>query len=298
MDLNHIITFVRVVETQSFTAAAQALGVPKSSVSRSLSRLEDELGTRLLQRTTRKLSLTDAGTAYYARVQKLISGIDEANAEASERGQDPRGVVRITSPVDIGVSVLADILADFAQEYPKIVVDLVLTSRVVSLVEEGFDMALRAGKLADSSLVARRIATTDLCVYGSKTYLKKHGEPQHPRDLAKHRCILLRGVRGKTTWRLAGKDGEHEVEVTGTVSADDMAFIQRVARAGVGLALLPVFTCDEEPKASGLVRVLPDYSAVGTPIHLVMPSAQYVPARVAALRDFIIARTKTVHWNG
>jgi DNA-binding transcriptional LysR family regulator len=298
MDLNHIMTFVRVVETQSFTAAAQALGVPKSSVSRSLSRLEDELGTRLLQRTTRKLSLTQAGNAYYARVQKLMSGIDEANAEVSELGQDPRGVVRITAPVDIGVSVLADILTEFAQLHPKIIVELVLTSRVVSLVEEGFDMALRAGKLADSSLVARKIATTELGVYASKAYLKKHGEPEHPRDLVNHACVLFRGVRGKTTWTLAGKDGEHAVEVHGTVSADDMAFLQRVARAGVGLALLPIFTCDEEPKIHGLVRVLPDYTSVGAALHLVTPSAQYVPARVAVLRDFIIARTKTVRWYG
>lgn len=296
-DLNHITAFIRVVETQSFTAAAKALGVPKSSVSRSLARLEEELGARLLQRTTRKLSLTDAGQAYFSRVQSLMAGIEEANAEVSERGKSAHGIVRITAPVDMGVMVLADILVQFSALHPKIHVDLVLTSRVVSLVEEGFDMALRAGRLSDSSLVARKIANSELGVFGAKSYLKKHPAPRHPRDLADHACILFRGQKGRATWSLSGPDGQHDVVVDGVMSADDLAFVKRAARGGLGLALLPVFTSSEAADAAGLLRVMPDYLQRGGPIHLVMPSAQLVPARVALLRDFIIEGTKTVKWH-
>jgi DNA-binding transcriptional LysR family regulator len=297
MDLNHIATFIRVVETRSFTAAAQALGVPKSSVSRSLARLEEELGARLLQRTTRKLSLTDAGHAYFARVQTLMSGIDEANAEVSELGQSAHGTVRVTAPVDLGVLVLADILVQFSLQYPKIHVDLVLTSRMVSLVEEGFDIALRAGKLTDSSLVARKLAVSEFGVFAAKAYLKKHPAPQHPTDLAQHDCILFRGSKGRSTWTLSGPDGQHDVNVGGVISVDDMAFVKRAARGGLGIALLPLFGSSEEATASGLVRVLPQYSQRGAPIHLVMPSAQFVPTRVALLRDFIIEGAKTVKWH-
>ncbi len=297
LDLNHIAAFVRVVETSSFTAAAKALGVPKSSVSRSLARLEEQLGTRLLQRTTRKLSLTDAGKAYFERVKALMTGIDEANAEASELGHSAHGTVRITAPVDMGVMVLAHILAQFAVIHPKIHVDLVLTSRMVSLVEEGFDMALRAGRLVDSSLVARKIANTDFGVFGAKSYLKKHPCPRHPKDLVDHTCILFRGVKARSTWSLSGPDGQHEVTVTGSISADDMAFVKRVARDGLGLALLPLFSSSEEAEASGLLRVLPDYCQRGSPVHLVMPSSQFVPTRVTLLRDFIIEGAKNVKWH-
>jgi len=297
LDLNHIAAFVRVVETSSFTAAAKALGVPKSSVSRSLARLEEELGTRLLQRTTRKLSLTDAGKAYFERVKALMAGIESANAEVSELGQSAHGTVRITAPVDMGVMVLADILAKFAAVHPKIHVDLVLTSRTVSLVEEGFDMALRAGRLVDSSLVARKIANTEFGVFGARSYLKKHPAPRHPKDLVDHTCILFRAQKARRTWSLSGPDGQHDISVTGTISADDMAFVKRVARGGLGLALLPLFSSTEEAEASGLCRVLPEYCERGAPVHLVMPSAQFVPTRVTLLRDFIIEGAKTVKWH-
>jgi len=296
-DLNHIAAFIRVVETQSFTAAAKALGVPKSSVSRSLARLEEELGARLLQRTTRKLSLTDAGEAYFARVQSLMSAIDDANAEVASRGKSDHGTVRLTAPVDMGVMVLADILVEFARLHPKIHVDLVLTSRIVSLVEEGFDMALRAGRMVDSSLVARKIATSELGVFGAKSYLKKNPAPRHPKDLGDHTCIVFRGQKGKTTWSLSGPDGDHEIIVDGAMSADDLAFVKRIAIGGLGLALLPLFTSDEEAEASGLMRVMPDYLQRGAPIQLVMPSSQFVPTRVALLRDFIIEGTKNVKWH-
>jgi len=295
MDLNHVATFVRVVEKESFTAAAESLGVPKSSVSRSVSRLEHDLGVRLLQRTTRKLALTDAGREYYARARVALEGLEEASAAVTDQEKDPRGVVRVTTPVDLGVLLLADVIARFVKEHPAIRIDLSLTSRVVNLVEEGFDLAVRAGKLADSSLVARKIGGTEIGLYASPAYLKRRGRPKKLADLARHDCVLFRASGLHTTWRLTGPEGEESVEVTGIVSSDDMMFTQRAISAGMGIGLLPRL-----PVGCGgdQVRILPEYVIGPGPLHVVWPSARHVPARVAVFRERLIAEFSAMKWEG
>jgi DNA-binding transcriptional LysR family regulator len=296
MDLNHVATFVRVVEKESFTAAAEALGVPKSSVSRGVAKLEEDLGVRLLQRTTRKLSLTDAGRAYYERARAVLEGLDEAGAELSDRERDPRGVVRVTAPVDIGVLVLADIVAPFVRERPAIHVELALTSRLVNMVEEGFDLAVRAGRLADSSLVARKLGEIEIGLFASAAYLERRGRPKKLADLASHDCILFRAAGGRATWRLDGPRGEENVDVVGAVVSDDMLFTQRMISAGVGIGQLPRL-----PKGctdTTMVRVLPEYASSPGPLHVVWPSARHVPARVALFRDHVIASFAAMKWNG
>jgi DNA-binding transcriptional LysR family regulator len=287
MDLNRISLFVRVVETESFTAAAASLGLPKSSVSRGVARLEEDLGVRLLQRTTRKLSLTDAGRAYFTGVREAMQGLDEATGLVQEMGTEPSGLIRITTPPDLGPT-LADLLARFLRRYPRISLELSLVSRTVDLVEEGFDLAIRAGRLSDSSLVARKIAPSDVGLFAAPSYLKRRGKPKTLADLAEHDCVLYRGKAGKMTWRLNGPDGDESVEVKGVVSADEMSFCRRMVLAGVGIGLIPTTGLSWTPSRGGAVRILPEYALRGGALYIVAPSSRYQPARVTLLRDFLI----------
>jgi len=287
MDLNRISSFVKVVESGSFTAAAQALGVPKSSVSRSVSQLEDSLGVRLLQRTTRQLHLTDAGRAFFERSRDALRGIDMATSEVADMGASARGTVRVTAPVDIGVSALVWIIRDFRAKYPEIQVDLSLTARVVDMVGEGFDVAIRGGSLIDSSLVAKRIwKNTEIGIFASKEYLQKHGTPKTLNDLTKHECILFRARGGSATWRFSkARSGEEAVAVKGSVMVDDMSFVSAAVEAGLGLGMLPDFLGKERPS---VVRVLPEYALRDSAINVVTPSARYLPLRVSLFRDFVV----------
>jgi DNA-binding transcriptional LysR family regulator len=288
MDLNKIAVFVRVVETQSFTAAARALGVPKSSVSRSVAQLEQDLGVRLLHRTTRKLHLTDAGAAYYDKVSRALAGVQEATAAVSDMEGAERGAVRLTAPVDVGVFLLGRLLARFARRHPGVRVELSLTSRVVDLVEEGFDLALRAGRLRDSSLVRRRLATLEAALFCSPGYARRRGVPQTLADLADHDAVVFRANDGKASWRLQGPKGEESVTVSGPLAVDDFLFVRKAVLAGMGVGLLPAFLCHRDAERGRAVRVLPGWAARGSPLHLVYPPGRYVPRRVALLRDFLV----------
>jgi DNA-binding transcriptional LysR family regulator len=264
MDLNRISVFVKVVEARSFTAAAKALGLPKSSVSRSVSQLEDALGVRLLQRTTRTLHLTDAGQAYYETVARALVGIEEANAAAADLDKTPRGTIRMTAPVDVGTALLA----------------------------EGFDLALRAGRLGDSSLVARRVGPSELALYASEPYLARRGAPKRVADLASHDCVVFRPTGERTRWVLNGPTGPEAVEVTGPVAADDFAFIVRAVEGGAGIGLLPSFLsaqCERGVVRSKLRRILPEHAVRGSYMHIVHPGSRYMPQRVALFRDFLCA---------
>lgn len=294
IDLNHVVAFVRVVEEESFTAAAKSLGVPKSTVSRAVSKLEEELDVRLLHRTTRKLSLTDAGAAFFDRVREAVSGIDDAVEAASEAGKTPRGIVRVTAPVDIGVVLLADVVSRFVRKYPQIHVDLTLTSRIVDLVKEGFDLAVRAAKLDDSTLVARKLGATSMGVFASRGYLDKRRRPETPADLAGHDCVLFRAKAGRATWALVGPSGVEEVEVRGAIGVDDILFVQRAILAGAGVGLLPMFLARSHVEGGELVRVLPSWAVRGAPVHLVAPSVRNEPARVALFREFVVANLRAI----
>lgn len=289
MDLNRIAVFVRVVEDQGFTSAARALGLPKSSVSRAVALLEAELGVRLLQRSTRRVSLTEAGGAFYERASRGLAVVAEAAAAVADMQGALRGLIRMTAPVDAGDRLLGAPLARFVRRHPRVHVELVLTGRLVDLVEEGFDLALRAGALRDSALVARKIGESEGGAYASPRYLARRGAPARVEDLARHRCVLFRPTRGRALWALTGPAGEERVEVGGPLGADDLSFVRRALLAGVGVGLLPTFLCARDVERGRLERVLPAYRAFAAPLHLVYPSAHYVPRRVAALRDFLLA---------
>jgi DNA-binding transcriptional LysR family regulator len=291
MDLNHVAVFVRVVELESFTAAANQLGLPKSSVSRTVSRLEEDLGVRLLQRTTRKLHLTDAGHAYYERARLALTGLEEAASAASDTSIVPRGIVRATAPNDLGMLNLADIVLRFTRKFPLVHVELSLTSRFVDLVAEGFDLAVRAGKLTDSTLVARKIGSDALGIFAAASYLKQNGRPKKLADLASHPCVLFRGKNAKAEWRLVGPKGEESVTVHGPMSVDELGFAQQAVVAGMGIGLLPIAGVRLSAKchtAPNLVRILPEYAAGAAGLHVVTPSVRFQSAAVTAFRDFLI----------
>lgn len=290
MDLNRVSAFVRVVHDGSFTAAAKALGLPKSSISRSVAQLEQDLGIRLLHRTTRQLHLTDAGTAFYERVSRALGDIDEATTAASDMQAEMSGVVRITAPVDLGVWSLAPIVARFVRKHPKIRIELSLTGRVVDLVAEGFDLAVRAGPLRDSSLIARRVGGLESVAYASPKYIARRGEPKDLADLADHDCVLFRSSSGKATWSLSRKDGTlSSVDVTGAITTDDMSFVRKAVLVGCGVGMLPRFLCARAEVTGRLVRVLPEWSLHGAVLHVAYPSNRFVPQRVVVLREYLLA---------
>jgi DNA-binding transcriptional LysR family regulator len=289
IDLNRIATFVRVVEAGSFTAAANAVGLPTSSISRAVARLEDDLGIRLLTRTTRKLSLTGPGAQYFKRMQSVISEARDASAAASGEGVQPRGTVRMTAPIDFGPLELPRLLTALTRRHPGLELDLILTGRRLDLVEEGIDLAIRAGVLDDSSLIARKISSSELGVYAAPTYLAGRKRPRTPADLRGHDCIRLRGRTGATGWRLDGPGGHREVAVSGSIVADDMGFVHGAVLAGAGLGLLPSESVRKDLKAGRVVRVLPAYGLHGGGLYLVWPSQRLLPARVTLVRDFLFA---------
>ncbi|HEY6032811.1 MAG TPA: LysR family transcriptional regulator [Kofleriaceae bacterium] len=289
MDLNDLALFARVVEQGSFTSAAHAMALPKSSVTRGIARLEKELGVRLIQRTTRQRGVTDAGRELYERVRSAVGALEEAAEAVREQGKEPRGIVRVTANPDAAMMGLPELLVDLRAQLPSIHVELVLTSRVVDLVAEGIDLGIRAGNLVDSSLIAKKVGSANAALYAAKRYVKKHGVPAKLGDLADHDCVLFRGRHGRGTWQFE-QPRTSEITVDGVASVDDYWFMSRTLQAGLGIGPLPMFMAHE----LDLERVLPDHLMRGAPLHVVMPSASFVPARVAAVRDALHAHLTKV----
>lgn len=286
LNLNRVAVFVGVVKTGSFTAAARALGIPKSSASRSVQQLEEALGARLLQRTTRRLRLTGAGQAYFERVSSALAGLEEARTAVSESQDLPRGVIRIAAPFEWGRWLIAPVIASFVQTYPQVTVDVSLTDREVDLVRDGFDLALRLGRLRDSSLIVRTVGQMAEALFATKSYLDQHGTPATLDDLARHDVIGLREDGAVPRLSLEGPHGPQTVAFTGPLITDDLGMVHEAVRLGMGIGLLPVSGCIAH---LGLVRVLPDYARSRVPCSVVYPSARYVPYRVALFRDALIA---------
>ena len=290
LDLNDLRVFVRVVETSSFAHAARELGVPTSTVSRTIARLEATTATRLLQRTPRSVNATNDGRAMYATVSEALHALERATTSLEPTGKLMKGVLRVTAPTDLGSTFIADVVVAFSERHPLVRVEMTLTNRAVSLVSERFDLALRAtARLADASVVAKRLGTLEHALYASRAYIERYGAPDTPRDLANHRCVVFRGNDLEKTWKLTSKMETVEVPVRAQLAGDDFGYVRAATLAAGGVALLPRVLCAKEEAAGTLVRVLPAFSAKGADLFVLYPSAQHVPARVAALRDFIAA---------
>lgn len=287
-NLTSIRMFVRVADAGSFTAAANQLDVAVSSVSRQINALEDDLNVRLFQRTTRKLSLTEAGHLYYEHVSKILGDFDEARLAVSQTGS-PTGILRITSPTSIGRELLISVIPAFLEQYPGVRVVMSLSDYVIDLVESGIDVAIRVGRLGDSTLKARKIGNSRRVVCASPRYLKKAGVPKHPSDLENHNCITFREHPGHNLWSFNEADGKLNVRVTGNFFARSSDAIVAAALAGMGLVLLPDWNIGAELRQKQLKVVLGDYeiSPGFSPVWAVHTHQRHVPPKVRAFIDFL-----------
>jgi DNA-binding transcriptional LysR family regulator len=288
-DLNDISVFVHVVEARSFTGAGRQLGMPRSTVSRRIAQLERRLGARLLHRTTRSIQLTDVGASYYEQCARSLAEILEAEQLVRAAQITPRGRLRITAPVDLGADYLAPLVTEFLRRYPDVRIDIDLTQRVVDLVREGYDLALRAGVLPDSTLVARRLGGGGRLLVASPRYLARRAAPATPEDLRRHDCILANDGRPTPSWKLAREGDEVEIPVSGPVAVNDFAFACRAAVDGAGIAFIPEFMVGDLLARGLLVQVLPDWRSEPAGVYVVYPSAKHLSATVRSFRDFILA---------
>jgi DNA-binding transcriptional LysR family regulator len=295
MDLNEILVFARVVQAGSFTTAALQLGMPKSTVSRKVSELEERLDARLLQRTTRSLSLTDVGRTYYDHCARIVGEIEDAERAVSNLQAAPRGLLRVTAPVN--VNFLGPIVSDYLARFPEVRLDLFCTGRAVDLVEERFDVGIRAGALADSTLIARSLGTVRWFLVAAPAYLKRRGSPRSPDDLKKHDCLLFGAGADVAFVRLEKDDTSVQIAVSTRLLVTDMDVLYAVAAAGLGIALLPAFRCVEELRARRLTRVLSGWNAPSTPVHVVYPSTRHLSPKVKSFVDHLHERMTPPPWE-
>lgn len=289
-------SFIAVAEAGSFTVAAERLGLTRAMASRHVQVLEDRLGVRLLQRTTRRVSLTEAGLGYLERARRLLADFDEAETEARGERMAPRGTLRVNAPVSFGRTHLAAALPAFIERYPDLAVEVTVNDRVVDLIEEGYDVAVRIGRLSDSSLVARRLGSATTMLAASPDYLARHGTPRHPDEVAAHRCIGYAYSPG--TQRLVHTDGrEATVRFEGSLSANYGDLIAEAAAGGAGLVIQPDFILRPYLASGRLVRVLPDWSRQDLGIYAVHHQSRHVAAKVRAFVDHLVDCFRDSPWS-
>jgi DNA-binding transcriptional LysR family regulator len=285
MDLNELLVFAKVVQAGGFTAAARGLRMPKSTVSRKVSELEERVGAQLLQRTTRKLSLTEVGRAYYEHCARIVAEAEAAELAVTRLQAAPHGLLRVTTPLSFGF--LGPIVAEFLKRYPEVQLELVCTDRTVDLVEEGFDLAVRAGKLADSSLIARKLGSVERVVVAAPSYLQARGAPRSPKELEKHDCLLFGAGRDGNVWTLHSGNRSVEVPIRARLVVNEPDMLRAVTLAGSGIALLPNIHSAGDIAEGRLQRLLPGWSSTGAPVHAIYPSTRHHSPKVMAFVDFL-----------
>jgi len=287
-DPQDALIFTCVVDEGSFTAAARSLDLPKSTVSRRVSRLEESLGVQLLRRTTRRLSLTDAGQAFHVKAAQAMEALSAAEFAATSLLSVPHGRLRVTLPVELGTRHFTAILA-FHRAYPEVHLDLDLTNRYVNLVEEGYDVALRGGEAPEGSLTGRPLGPAEMFVVASPAYLKARGRPRRARDVAKHESILFPSWVQNSAWTLTGPKGTLRVPVRGRLTLNNLEAVRLAALEGFGLTLLPRAHCERDLESGALVRVLPSLSIQGSGLWIVYSRTRFMSAKVRAFLDFMQA---------
>lgn len=286
--LTDIAVFVKVVELSSFTAAAEALQMSQPVVSKAVTRLEEKLGARLLNRTTRRLSLTEAGSELYRRSVRALEEIANAELEVARFQTEPRGTLRVSAPMSFSILQLGSKLQSFLERHPGVSVELNLDDRRVDLVDEGFDVAIRIADLQDSSLVARKIVPCRQVICAAPAYLKKHGTPQRPEDLLEHNCILYSFLTHAREWRLTDPQGEmHVVPLKGSLQTNNGLVNRAAALSGVGLAMLPTFYVGEQLRSGELEPVLCKFRPADIAIYAVYPQRRNLTPKVRAFVDFL-----------
>jgi DNA-binding transcriptional LysR family regulator len=294
MDLNQILAFTTVARTGSFSAAARELGIPKSTLSRKVAELERRLGARLLQRTTRKLSLTDSGHAYFQHATRAVQEAEEAELAVQHLQDAPRGLLRITTPLTFAY--LRPIIASFLQRFTELRLEMMCTDRVVDLIEERFDLAIRVGRLSDSGLIARPLGSQKNLVVASPSFLERHGSPKTPSDLKDFDCLafgpLLDARAGAPSphWTLLHDGASVAARVQPRLFVNDFDLLLEAAVAGLGIALLPAERCHQDLKSGKLQRVLPEWCSPEVPVHAVYPSTRHLSPKVKLFVEHVQER--------
>ena len=289
--LGAIQVFAQVVESGSFAKAADRLGLSTSAASRQVADLESHLQTRLLNRTTRRVSLTESGQQFYERAVQLMTDLAEAEQEASSAAVVPRGTIRLTTSVNFGVRHVAPAIAEFLERYPDVRFDVSLSDRVVDLVEEGLDLAIRIGAPVADNLVARKLGETRMVPCASPGYLAKHAAPKTPEDLAHHNCFTYEYVSPRHVWRFRDRSGaEHAVRVAGRLHSNNGDLLAEVAARDGGIVFEPAFIVGPEVRAGRLVPLLQDFVPPPVPIYALYPSRKHLSAKVRRFVEFLIER--------
>jgi len=279
--------FARVVEAGSFTAAARELELSIPVVSKRIGELERKLGTRLLHRTTRKLSLTEAGSAFYQHCARLVEEAKLAEEAVARLNEAPRGLLRITAPASFGSHQLARVIPAFLECYPEVRIEMLLSDRIVDLADEGFDLAIRLTNNPQPNLVARRLMTTSKQVCASPAYWRKHGKPRTPGDLAQHNCLQYASVPMTNAWYFNGTAGEERVEVSGNLLVNGPVALREAAVGGLGVVRLTSFTVSQDIAAGRLETALDDYASPDTDINLVYLPNRYLSKKTRVFIDFL-----------
>lgn len=287
-----MIAFARVVEAGSFTGAAARLGLSKSAVSKQIARLESHLGAQLLHRTTRRLSATEVGAALYERCARIAEEVEAAEEIASRLHAVPRGQLRVNAPVTFGHQHLGPCLADFLGRHPEVRLELTLNDRIIDLVEEGFDLAIRISSLTDSSLIARRLAPARRVLCAAPAYLQRRGVPMVPADLSAHACLIYTLEATPREWRFRHSSGgpTETVRIDGPLQANNGEVLLAAAISGLGIAMTPSFIAGPDIAAGRLVRLLPDYDDQFGGVYAVYPPARHLSPKVRAFVDFLAER--------
>ena len=286
-----LLAFARVVDAGSFAAAAQRLDVSVSAVSRQVSELEAHLGVRLLHRTTRRLSLTEAGRLFYGRAVQLLADLDEAEVEVGAQAVVPRGTLRLTSSISFGTRYLVSAIAEFRRQNDALRFDVELSDRTVDLVDEGLDLAIRIGPIGSQTLIGRQIGSARMICCAAPSYLARHAAPRTPEDLAAHACLTYAYAADRNVWRFHdARQRIHEVKPAGPVHANNGGMLAALAVAGIGITLEPDFIVADDVRAGRLVMLLPDYVAPSIPINAAYPSRRHLSAKVRAFIDFLVQR--------
>ena len=294
--LTGLLLFTRIVEAGSFSAASREAGVSQPTVSKQLAELEARLGAQLLQRTTRRVSLTEAGSAFYVRAKRILAELDEAEAGAADMHGSPRGTLRVGSPVAFGRLFLMPTIPGFLRWHPGLAVDLAMSDRFNDLVEDGAEVVIRIGKLADMSLITRHVGRSTAVTVASPAYLVDRGEPPTPGDLVQHDCLVYALLATESDWHFTGPVGTEVVRVAGPFRADSQDAIRQAALAGLGIAVLPAWLVAEELAAGLLQEIMPSWTPAAMDVSVLYAPASRVASKVRVFVDHIVAVFRTDQW--
>jgi DNA-binding transcriptional LysR family regulator len=288
--LDGLRSFIKVVELGSFSEAGRALRLSRSAVSKHIGDLEDDLGVQLLNRTTRHVAPTDAGQAYYERVVAILADLDAADSAVTDHQASPRGLLRVNAPMSFGTLQLGPATADFMALYPELRLQLTLSDAQIDPVQEGLDVTLRIAELEASSLIARKIMPIERVVCASPSYLERHGVPKHPAELRDHACLTYGFLSTGNQWKLTGKDGDHWIQPSWTLCANNAEVLRDVAIGGRGVALLPTFLAADALASGRLRAFLSDYQAPPLALYAVYPPTRSLAVKVRLFIDFLVER--------